>query len=53
MAELTGEMLCEISGERPATRALPRGPRNDGHLWVWSRLILLAVTEQIEQGGVH
>jgi hypothetical protein len=29
-----GIPLCEICGRRPATHSVPRGPRNEGHLWV-------------------
>ncbi len=34
MVRRPDNMLCEICEERPATHAVPRGPRNEGHLWV-------------------
>jgi hypothetical protein len=54
LAEHRDEMLCEMCEERPATRALPRGPRNEGHLWVCDLCNPYVTRESEETGGsVH
>ncbi len=54
MVERTREMLCEICQKRPATRTLPRGPRNEGHLWVCDFCNPYTTKESKKTGGsVH
>ncbi len=48
---MDGMSLCEICEERPATRTLPRGPRDEGHLWVCDFCNPYTTRESKETGG--
>ncbi len=48
MVERTEEMLCEMCEKRLATRTLPRGPRNEGHINVCEEC-----ETRLYRGGEH